>query len=132
MTRDVKPGVVVEPQARKFRGHRGRRCHGGTKHRFQHELAQFLDARLRPGEEIDAALEHLCLWVVRWRGVSILLCLPGQKQLLELAIQSIASLQPGVAEGDGESGGDFHESLYPCWLSRASACMNRIIANTRI
>ncbi len=130
--RDMEPGVVVEAQASKFFGRHFRCCHGDTKHRFEHELAQFLNARFRPGKEIEAALEHLCLRVVRRRGVSILLCLPGQKQLFELAIQSIARLQPGVADGHSESGGELHETPYPYRLSLALASMNRIIANTRI
>ena len=130
--RDMEPGVVVEAQAGKFFGRHFRCCHGDTKHRFEHEFAQFLNARLRPGKEIEAALEHLCLRVVRRRGVSILLCLPGQKQLFELAIQSIAGLQPGVADGHSESGGELHEPPYPYRLSLALGSMNRIIANTRI
>ena len=130
--RDMEPGVVVEVQASKFFGRRFRCCHGDAKHRFEHEFAQFPNARFRPGKEIDAALEHLCLRIVRRRGVSILLCLPGQKQLFELAIQSIAGLQPGVADGHGESGRELHETPYPFPLSLALASMNRIFANTRI
>src|SRR6185503_16942686 len=122
MARDVEPGVVVESQAREFCGRLFRCCHRGAKHRFKHELAQFLDARLRPGEKIVTALEHLRLRVVRRRGVLILLRLPGQEQLLELAVESIAGFEPGVANGHGEGGSDFHAVPYP----------NRIIANTRI
>ena len=130
--RDMEPGVVVEAQAGKLFARRFRCRHGDTEHRFEHELAQFLDARFRPGKEIDAALEHLCLRIVRRRGVSILLCLPGQKQLFELAIQSIAGLQLDVADGHSKSGSELHETPYPFPLSLALASMNRIIANTRI
>ena len=109
----MEPGVVVEVQAGKFFGRRFRCCHCDAKHRFEHEFAQFLNARLRPGKEIETALEHLCLRAVRRRGVSKLLCLPGQKQLFELAIQSIARFQPGVADGHSESGSELHETPLP-------------------
>src|SRR5678809_84656 len=128
----MKPRVVVEAQASKFFGRRFRGCHRDTKHRFEHEFTQFLDARLRPGEEIEAALEHLCLRVVRRRGVLILLCLPRQEKLCELAIQSIAGRKRGVADRHSEGGGDLHETPYPFPLSLSLGSMNRIIANTRI
>ena len=130
--RDVEPGVVVEAQASKFFGRRFRGGHGEAKRRFEHEFAQFLNARLGPGEEIDAALEHLRLRVVRRCGVSILLCLPCKKQLFELAIQPIARVQPGVANGHSESGVELHETPYSYRSSLAEASMNRILANTRI
>ena len=128
----MEPGVVVEAQASEFFRRRLRRCHGDAKHRFEHERAQFPNARFRPGKEIYAALEHLFLRVVRRRKVSILLRLPGEKQLFELTIELIAGIQPGVADRHSECGREFHAAPYSFPLSLALASTNLIFANTRI
>jgi len=79
VTRHVKPGVIVDLQARELRrteiGDLAERLHDGG----EHEGAQLLHAALRPQEQVKAALEELLLGYVGWRRVAVLGGLAGEK-----------------------------------------------------
>jgi len=95
---DVEPGVIVEGESGEIGGHKPGRPEHGRHHRVEHELAQLLHTRLRPAEEVEATLERLPLGDVTRHGVSVLIILAGKEKRFELAVQTLARVEPRGAE----------------------------------
>ena len=103
-----------------------------SHNRIQYELTQLLDARLRPGKQVESAFEHFRLWRVRRVGIAILPGLACQQQFLELAVEPFAGTQLVVANGYRKCVSEFHGFGYPHRLSLPLALTKRISTNTRI
>src|SRR6202044_2769837 len=79
---------------RQFAGRRD-----GLEHTVKRKAPQLLDARLRPAEQVEAALEHLSLRQMRRRGIAVGLRFTRQKQCLEFAVEPLAARQTRLREG---------------------------------